>query len=108
MKDLPWRTRKEAKAYIQELLERDAQAVERGVLAVYRNQTQDEQRAGTVERRNGMGFTPADADFLGSLAQRVEAGHGLSPRQLEYARKLVKKYWNQLRAVAEERLSLVE
>ena len=100
---VPWKTQKEAKTYIQDLLARDALAVELALRVVYRNQTEDEQRGQGVSHRNDKGFTPGDAWFLSSLARSLEERGELSSGQLAVAREKLPKYWNQLRLHAEHK-----
>jgi hypothetical protein len=90
---------------ICELLKRNDRAVERALIVLYNNQTEDEQNAHVTSHANGRGFTGYDAEFYSSLAERVISGQHLSPRMLACLRKPMKngqprigKYWSQLLA----------
>lgn len=68
----------------------------RALLRIYANQERDEQQFATVTQRNGVGFVPADAKLLSSLAEQVIANRRLSPRQWEILYKRMPKYAGQL------------
>lgn len=68
----------------------------RALLRIYANQERDEQQFATVTQRNGVGFVPADARLLSSLAERVIANRRLSPWQWEILYKRMPKYAGQL------------
>ena len=68
----------------------------RALLRIYANQERDEQQFATVTQRNGVGFVPADARLLSSLAERVIANRRLSPGQWEILYKVLPKYARQL------------
>lgn len=68
----------------------------RALLRVYANQERDEQAAANVTKRNGIGFTPADAKLLTSLAEQIQQRDWLSPGQWEILYKLLPKYARQL------------
>ena len=73
---------------------------------LYDRQTADEQQSSSTKHHNGRGFNAFDADFMSSLARQVrinkDKGTILSPKQLKYARKCLKKYVNQLVEIANE------
>jgi len=93
------------KKAIQDLLAQSDKAVERALLAVYGNQTQDEKlRAGT-RHKNGLGFNKADAPKLSELARHVRWGGRLSELGIAYCRKALIRYWRQLADIANERES---
>lgn len=94
------KTQAEIKASIQHLLDTNDRAVVRGLVRIYERQTQSEKAAHTTTESNGVGFTGVDADFLTSLAEKAIKYGSLTPNQLFYARKKVKKYWKQLAEVA--------
>lgn len=91
-------------------LENDQKWLERGILVIYARQTSDEQAEGSTRHENGRGFTGSDAAFLSSLAQWIERGRRplgqrLTPKQVEHARKRMRKYAGQLAKVANEKLA---
>lgn len=73
-------------------------AVRTALTTLHARQTTDEQRNAATRHRNAMGFNATDAAFLSSLADRVNAGHPLSMRQLAAARRALPKYAGQLLA----------
>jgi len=95
------------------LLDGDA-AVLRGILAIYERQTADEKSSETTKHHNGMGFNGRDAAFGTSLAKQILAWNAdknskfnrpLSSKQMESARKMLKRYAGQLAKVANEKQS---
>ena len=68
----------------------------RALLRIYANQELDEQLIADTTKRNGVGFTPADAPILTSLAKQMLERNWLSPRQWEILYKLLPKYARQL------------
>jgi hypothetical protein len=72
----------------------------RGIVAVYRRQTEDEQRSATGRHHNKQGFTLFDAEFLTSIARQILAWRALSVIQVECSRKCMQKYAGQLTKIA--------
>ena len=68
----------------------------RALLRIYANQELDERLLADTTKRNGIGFTPADAPILTSLAKQMLERNWLSPRQWEILYKLLPKYARQL------------
>ena len=85
---------------IRELLLTDDKAVARGVVAIFNLQTEDEQNVGETSVKNGVGFNGVDANFMSSIAQFYMRRNFLSPKQVEFARKKLLKYSNQLTMIA--------
>lgn len=71
-------------------------AVISALMLLYSYQTTDEQMTGDARHQNGAGFNGADAPILTSFAQQYEQKGWLSPKQLELARKKLKKYSRQV------------
>lgn len=82
---------------------RDA-AVVRGVLAIYKYQTEDEKRDEFTKHNNGVGFNGPDSPFLSSLAQQYQRKGYWSEKQLYCARKRIRKYAGQLVKIANKEL----
>lgn len=82
-----------------ELLAKD-NWVERGVVAIFKKQTEDEQRVEQTNRDNGVGFTGVDAHLLSSFAKQLLRGRRLSDNQLRWARRKMLKYAKQLAKIA--------
>ena len=95
-------------------LETSAVMVERSLLVIYANQTADEKASQSTSKDNGIGFTGADAFILSSFAEWVLKGDAkgipegkrLSPKQLEIARKKLRKYTRQLLAEADRKAAV--
>lgn len=97
-------TRTWKKEEVRDLLKRNDEAVRRGIVAVYRLQTESEKVAGVTQEDNGVGFNGLDAPFLTSLAQQILRGKTLSQRQMTAGRKAVLKYAGQLARIANGRV----
>lgn len=95
-----------AKEDIRVLLEKSPLAVERGLVAVYNNQTFAEKSTEETTILNGVGFSRYDARVGTSLALRIiqSALPGEKPcldrGGLNLARRIVLKYSGQLAAIA--------
>ena len=97
-------TNKDAILMIREnMLESDKWLI-RGLLAIFRYQTNHEQASEVTEDHNSVGFSGVDGQILSSFAKQVlrwEKGERkyptpLSSRQLEILRKKMGKYAGQL------------
>jgi len=85
---------------IKEKLATDNRWLERGIVAIFKYQTDVEQQSEMTTDKNGVGFNGLDAEFLSSLAKQVMQGKTLSERQIEYGRKKMLKYAGQLTRIA--------
>ena len=85
-----------SKESIQELLDRNDEAVIRAMLEIYNRQTTDEQKYKDTHLYNSVGFTGVDANIMSSFTEYYEKYNKLSPKQMAIARKKMKKYWSQL------------
>ena len=74
----------------------------RSIVKLYEYQTHDEKSLGVATEHNGMGFNSIDAEFLTSLAERIIKGRVLTEKQIEYGRKRMLKYSNQLAKIANQ------
>ena len=81
---------------IKEKLAIDDRWLKRGIVSIWENQTCDERDVKSTNHSNGIGFTGADAPFLSSLAEQINKGYKLSPKQIAAARKAMVKYTGQL------------
>lgn len=91
------------KEWVLAQLDSSQRNVELAVVAIFNRQTSDEQATNSTNNLNSMGFNGTDAEFGSSLAKSILTYGKLSPRQAEYARKLIRKYWKQLIEVAESK-----
>lgn len=91
----------DAKRKIQALIDRNDEAVCRGILAIYAYQTAEEQSMGVTVSDNGVGFNGCDAEILTSFAKQFKARGFLSRKQVALGRKKIRRYWRQLSVIAE-------
>lgn len=85
---------------IKLLLECNPKAVVRGICAIYKYQTAQEQDVGQTVVDNGVGFNAVDAEILSSFVSFYKERGFLSPKQMVIAKKKVMKYAKQLRKIA--------
>ena len=64
--------------------------------ALYAFQTEDEKVIGTTVLKNGRGFSGSDATILSSFVEHYRRKKSLSPKQLDFLRRSLKKYTGQL------------
>jgi hypothetical protein len=75
--------------------------LEHGLLAIYDRQTSDEKECDATVHHNGVGFSPLDAELLGSFARQLRNGlPHLTVKQTMWARKKMVKYAGQLAKIA--------
>lgn len=97
---------KDSQAYIVSLLHLNNRAVERAMIVLYNNQTQDERSAGATKHHNGKGFNSYDAKTGTYYALWVLSGRKLTGFHLERARVMSLKYVGQLVQAAKEKAML--
>ena len=87
----------ELRNYIYQKLNQDPAWARRALLALYDEQSPEEQADPVnVHESNGRGFSPADQEFLSSLAVQVRSNLTLSQKQLGWLFKLLPKYAGQM------------
>ena len=99
------------KADIVSLLKTNNYAVERAIVAIYNNQTQDEKAAYVTRHHNNKGFRSNHARKCSWLATRITLvwqryGRNrlvLSADQLSYARRAMLQYTRQLLEIANQK-----
>ena len=74
----------------------------RGLLAVYKYQTEAEKATDSVTEDNGVGFAGTDGEFLSSLAKQYQSKGYLSGKQMSFLYKKMPKYARQLWKAAGE------
>ena len=89
-----------AKQFIQAKIISDYNWTTKALLTVFANQTADEQQVESTNHRNRLGFAPADASFLSSVAKKVNR-YTLSEKQLHVVRRKLIKYWKQVYRVCD-------
>lgn len=83
-------------AYIRGMLGSDAAWALKGLVRIYKNQTEDEKKSETTRHENGIGFTSADGHLMTSFAKQFIARGTLSPKQMYLVHKNMPKYARQL------------
>ena len=89
-------TKKDTLTALQQKLALDGRWAIRALLAIFRNQTEDEQDKAAVRDHNEMGFRCMDAEILTSFAKQVNNRRNLSEKQMRVVHKLMPKYARQL------------
>lgn len=86
--------------FIKEQLATNDAWVLRGVAAIYKYQTADEQSSEETKHSNGVGFNGSDANIMSSFAKQLARRGSLSEKQLVIARRKIQKYARQLVRIA--------
>lgn len=84
------------KESVKDLLKRNDEAVERGILRIYSFQTDEEKYIGATKTVNGKGFSKFDVEILSSFALQLRQGRHLTEKQMYKARPKICKYAGQL------------
>jgi len=77
-------------------------AVQRGILALYERQGEDERAYGSANKRNSAGFSQGTAPEGTRLAKALLAGRRLTDHQLRAAQDIVEFHAGQLARIANE------
>lgn len=85
---------------ITNLLQTNNTAVERGILAIYKRQTNDEKITHNTRHHNNVGFSAADARTGTYLANWLLSGKHLNGKFLDKGRSIAIKYRKQLTEIA--------
>jgi hypothetical protein len=85
---------------IKQMLATRPTAVSRGIVAIWKLQTNSEQNAGHTHESNGVGYSGAHAEFMTSLADWINKGKTLTPKQLASGRRIILRYAGQLTKIA--------
>lgn len=96
-------TKKLKTEYVRSKLATSTAWAMRCLTVVYGNQTADEKCFGVAKHDNNIGFTGTDAEFMSSLALQYEKRGSLSPKQMGFVMKRMKKYHKQVIAVIDEK-----
>lgn len=88
------------KETIRKRLATDDMWLIRGLLAIYRHQTDSEQNAGMTKEENGVGFNGVDSAILSDMAKQYLNRNFLTPRQIAIVRDKMLKYSGQLAKIA--------
>ena len=79
----------------KQIEEKDATAIH-ALLFIYDKQEEEEQNNERTLYHNGVGFNGTDAEFGSSLARQYRERGFLSPKQMGFVRKLIRKYAGQI------------
>ena len=85
---------------ISNLINSNDRAVERGILAIYKRQTDMEKAAHSTQHNNGVGFSAAHARKGTYMAKWILNGNSLNGKWLISARKMCLHYLGQLTEIA--------
>lgn len=85
---------------IRELLEKRDDAVIRGLLAIWKFQTETEKDFQETREHNNVGFNAVDAQICSSFVNFYKKAGFLSKKQMVIARKKIMKYAGQLTKIA--------
>lgn len=88
---------------INSLIRNRNDAVERGIVAIFNRQTEDEKDSQSTRHRNNRGFNATDARKGTYYARWVLSGRNLTRHHLDNARRMCLKYSGQLVEVANKR-----
>jgi hypothetical protein len=93
-----------SKELIKEKLISNQTWLERGIIAIYKRQTKEEQWSKVTKDQNGIGFNGVDSSLLSSFAEQLIKGRRLTDKQLVYAKKKMIKYASQLAEIANSKI----
>lgn len=102
MADLKLMTFAAAKDHVKNKLANDPRWLVAGLIAIYKRQTEDEQRAEQTELHNNVGFNSADAEILTGFAKQWLTREWFSDKQMAILRRKMGKYAGQLARIARE------
>lgn len=88
------------KEEIQAKLASDDAWLIRGLLAIFKRQTEEEKANDTTKEENGIGFNAFDAPIMSDMAKQYNDWGRLTKRQLVIVRKVMHKYAGQLAKIA--------
>ena len=77
-------------------MEFDNGTLERCLLRLYKNQTEQEQLNATTTENNGIGFNGTDAYILTKYVEQLKKGFHLTEKQINLTRRKMIKYAKQL------------
>lgn len=81
---------------IQNLIATNDNAVYNAMMRIYERQTRDEQEVKDTRVWNTVGFTGVDGYIMSSFVESYKKWGKLTEKQMNVARKKMKKYWKQL------------
>ena len=89
-------TKVEILTRLQAKLKTDSKWANRALLAIFKNQTEDEKTDSSVKYHNAMGFRAVDSYILTSFATQLQTRGFLTPKQMVIVHKKMPVYARQL------------
>jgi hypothetical protein len=89
-------TKKARKEFVRHCLATRKKWATKGLLAIYKYQTSEEQAVVRTLIENGLGFTKADDETLSVFAHRLKVHDTLTPKEWTVVHKKLPKYWRQI------------
>lgn len=90
----------EWKAYLQDLVSYNDQALLSSIVIIDSMQTETERKAKESTEDNSVGWTKQDAKDMGEIADKVRKQEALTEGELAKSRNKMRKYWKQLMMVS--------
>ena len=90
---------------IKQLLLNSNRAVERGIVAIWKRQTEDEKAVEQTRKKNNVGFSAFHARRGTYYANWINSGKRLSGRHVDLGRKLILHYTNQLTKISNKEIA---
>ena len=87
------------KELIKFKLSNDDKWVEKSILMLFENQTNDEQKSGFTKVYNDIGFNGVDGRYLSYCAKWLMRGNHLNGRHMNKCKHKLPKYWKQIQSV---------
>lgn len=78
--------------------------MERGVIVLYKRQTEDEQKSGQTQVYNNRGFNSSDSRYMTWVAKWLlqDSGNHLNQKHQDKVAKSLPKYWGQILELIKE------
>jgi len=95
-------TNQQVKDYIRKRMDEDKQAL-RAMNLIYNYQTPSEKQSERTEIRNNVGFSGVDAELMTSFQKQLDTRGFLTKKQMQIVRRVMKKYWRQIREASDEK-----
>lgn len=97
-------SQKQWKAYLQNLMKYDDNALLRAIVLIYENQTDEEKTANESFEDNHIGFSMFDAKEMGYIARKIKSKKPLTEMELAKSRIKMPKYWRQLMVISKRHI----
>lgn len=91
------------KELIQYKLSNDDKWVEKSILMLFENQTNDEQKVGFTKVYNDIGFNGVDGRYLSYCAKWIIRGNHLNEKHMNKCKHKLPKYWKQIQNIIKQK-----